>query len=424
VAEITQDVVRAASFFEEVNDGVLKNPRMSLVVLDAREFMLLQRGKYDVVVSEPTNVWVPGVASLFTEDFYRVVLSRLEPGGLFTQWIQLYSSEPRIVSSVTASLRRVFPWVTVWMGEEPDLLFLAGREPPRFDPEAFARRIRDVRPAEGLASRNPRVERLGDPVLFLLSQVATDEGSRRFWEKSGAPPYRDHFPRMEFLAARAQFVGRSYAIFSDLDERITPLGSEPLFLTEYLKARPLSAEDLGRLRRKVARQSGAFGAVGRSLMAHSVLEGEGSALDVLSLPEGLQARLLLARSLEPRLEADASVEVCNAYLGALGNVLAEASSVLARPSTATFVKHAEECIARHRDVALPWRRGLVKVLSGAGAREEALARLEALDAEGLVDNAEPAERVELAAIGSRLALVLGRTEAAARWSARGEALRQ
>src|SRR4030095_245721 len=186
-----RDVVTAAAFFEDINDGVLRNPRMKLAVVDAREFLLLKQDRYDVIVSEPTNVWVPGVASLFTEDFYRVVLSRLEPGGLFTQWLPLYSSEPRIVASAAPPLRRVFPWVTVWIPEEADLMFLAGREPPGFDAEAFARRIREVGAAEGLRQVNPRVERLADPVHFLLMQIATDQGSQVFWPNGGAPTYRD-----------------------------------------------------------------------------------------------------------------------------------------------------------------------------------------------------------------------------------------
>lgn len=371
VAEISPEVVKAASYFEEINDGVLRNPRMSLVVLDAREFMLLKRDEYDVIVSEPTNVWVPGVASLFTEDFYRVVLSRLRPGGLLTQWVQLYSTEPRIVASVAASLRKVFPWVSVWMAEESDILFVAGLEPPRFDPESFARRLEEVRPAKGLAGRNQHVLRLADPVLFLLGQLGTDAGSRAFWEKSAAPPYRDHFPRMEFLAARAQFVGKAYPLHAELDERVSPLGAEPLLVSEYLKRFPLSVLDRSRLRRTLLSQGGVLGRLGQALTMRAAVEGEGDPLDLLALPEASMARVLLARSLEPRFRGGTSVELCTAYLGALGNAMIEASCVLGHPSTVALVRHSEECMARHPDMAERWRIGLVKSLEAAGARPEA-----------------------------------------------------
>jgi hypothetical protein len=75
-------------------------------------------------------------------------------------------------------------------------------------------------------------------------------------------------------------------------------------------------------------------------------------------------------------------------------------------------------MARHPEMAGRWRLDLVKWLGAAGAREEALARLEAVEKEGLLGRAPRAEQVELATLGRHLGLVLGRPEIAARWEAR------
>ncbi|HEY7698542.1 MAG TPA: hypothetical protein VIE88_09005, partial [Vicinamibacteria bacterium] len=258
-----------------------------------------------------------------------------------------------------------------------------------------------------------------DPVLFLLSQVATNEGGRTFWASRSAKPYRDYFPRMEFLAARAQFVGKSYLLFADLDERISPLSPEPLFLSDYLRRYPLSAEDRVKLGQALLRETGSFGRLGRTLAVHAALENGAGPLDVLGLPEGLMARILLARALEPQLNGEVPIEVCRGYLSALGVAMMESSSVLARPSTDALVSRADECITRFPEVAVRLRLDLVKLLAGAGAQEEALDRLEALDREGLVDKTDPAERNELVMLGRRLALSLGRTKVAEQWEARG-----
>jgi Tfp pilus assembly protein PilF len=69
-----------------------------------------------------------------------------------------------------------------------------------------------------------------------------------------------------------------------------------------------------------------------------------------------------------------------------------------------------------------WKLELAKLLAAAGARSEALARLEALDADGVVDRAKPAERAELAELGWRLALATGQPDKAASWDARARAL--
>ena len=102
-----------------------------------------------------------------------------------------------------------------------------GPRGPAFRPRALRAARGGGKPAEGLAARNPHVRRLADPVLFLLSQFGSNAGTREFWAKAPARPYRDQFPRMEFMAARAQFVGKPYAIYADLDERLSPLAPSP-----------------------------------------------------------------------------------------------------------------------------------------------------------------------------------------------------
>jgi hypothetical protein len=224
---------------------------------------------------------------------------------------------------------------------------------------------------------------------------------------------------MEFLAARAQFVGRSYKVYEELDERFTPLGTEPLLVTEYLRRYPLSAGERARLRDSLLRDAESYQRLGRALAVEDALHGQGAPLDVLSLPQETRARILLARSLAPLFPAGASLEVCAAYLEAYGKALVEAGSVLSRPDVGALSTRGDECIARHPELAARWRLELVKLLAGAGARGEALARLEALDAEGVVDGTKPVERAELATLGWRLALAAGRPETAAQWDSRG-----
>src|SRR6185503_1277208 len=128
VAEISPQMVEAARYFAPWNARILENPRLNLKVLDAREFLLLTRKRYDVIVSEPTNVWVPGVANLFTREFYQVAHSRLQPGGLFAQWLHSYIADPPMMASVVTTLREEFPYVSAWLVGDADLILLAADE--------------------------------------------------------------------------------------------------------------------------------------------------------------------------------------------------------------------------------------------------------------------------------------------------------
>jgi len=137
VLEIARAVPAAAALFSEINGGALDDPRLDLVLDDARARLLSRDDQYDVVISQPSNPWVAGVANLFTADFYRLVRRRLRQGGLFCQWLQAYRIEPRDLGGIVRSFLEVFPEATLW--EESagggDYFLVAGTDPLHIDPQ-------------------------------------------------------------------------------------------------------------------------------------------------------------------------------------------------------------------------------------------------------------------------------------------------
>jgi spermidine synthase len=134
--EIEPAVVRASPYLESLNRGVLSDPRVNVIFDDARNFLLTSRDKYDLIISEPSNPWIAGIAALFTNEFYAAARSRLAPGGIFVQWAQAYSLAPEDLKMIARTLARHFAEVTLWRAEAPDLLFVGRTETP---PLEFAR---------------------------------------------------------------------------------------------------------------------------------------------------------------------------------------------------------------------------------------------------------------------------------------------
>ncbi len=64
---------------------------------------------FDVIVSEPSNPWVSGVAGLFSIEFYRQIRRHLADDGLFVQWMQLYEIDMTLVISVLKAVSASFP---------------------------------------------------------------------------------------------------------------------------------------------------------------------------------------------------------------------------------------------------------------------------------------------------------------------------
>src|SRR5216110_1579601 len=133
IVELEPAVIQMDRFFQAVNGSVLARPDVRVVIDDARSALQLDRQRYDVIVSEPSNPWVAGVATLYTPQFFRIARTRLADDGVFCQWIQLYQLPLPIVAGIVRSLREVFPHVHVWFGGTADLVVLASPRPITYD---------------------------------------------------------------------------------------------------------------------------------------------------------------------------------------------------------------------------------------------------------------------------------------------------
>src|SRR5256885_1635512 len=139
IVEIEPAVLQMDSLFRSVNASVLTWPHVRVVVDDARSALQLDRDRYDVIVSEPSNPWIAGIATLYTPEFFRIAKGRLSDGGVFCQWIQLYQLPLPVVAGIVRSIRQVFPHVNVWFGGTADLFVLGSSRPLSYDRTWLAR---------------------------------------------------------------------------------------------------------------------------------------------------------------------------------------------------------------------------------------------------------------------------------------------
>ena len=153
VVEISPEVVEASHFFDRESGGALSLPGVRLIVGDGRSHLLLTPQRYDVIVSEPSNPWMSGVAALFTREFFEGARARLNPGGLLCQWAHTYDISPQDLQSIVATFASVFPQGTMWLVGEGDLLLIGtatGSITSRLD--QIARGVRKGTAAQTLAT--------------------------------------------------------------------------------------------------------------------------------------------------------------------------------------------------------------------------------------------------------------------------------
>jgi len=194
VAELTPEVVRAASFFGEWNHGVLKNRTVKVHNDDARHFLRATRERYDVITSDPIHPYVRGSESLYSRDYFRRVKGRLAKGGVVAQWLPLYQMGLDDTKTVVATFREVFPDATVWVTiSDAVLIGGTGRR---------MKKAMDIGVMASLPAVHESLRRVyaGDPAMVLAARVAGPEGLRRFVR--GARISTDDRPVLEFSAPR------------------------------------------------------------------------------------------------------------------------------------------------------------------------------------------------------------------------------
>ena len=130
LVELEKAVIEGSHYFDQFNNQPLKDPRLVLQVADARNYLLVTPDRYDVIISEPSNPWMAGVANVFTREFFRLGYDKLKPEGVFCQWLQLYKISPESFKTVLTTFHKVFPYVYVFMPQEKDLVMVGFKQKP------------------------------------------------------------------------------------------------------------------------------------------------------------------------------------------------------------------------------------------------------------------------------------------------------
>jgi spermidine synthase len=133
VAEIEPAVVEASRFFAETHGKALDNPRVHIVLADARNFLLTTARRYDVIIAAPSNPWISGLASLFSLEYFELCRQRLKPGGIMIQWAQGYNLLPEDMQMVVRTFRAVFPATSLWHTGAASFLLLGRTDPSPLD---------------------------------------------------------------------------------------------------------------------------------------------------------------------------------------------------------------------------------------------------------------------------------------------------
>jgi len=214
--EIEPKMVDGAAFFKPMSAPLFDDPRSRIVIDDARTYFSSTGARYDIIVSEPSNPWVSGVSSLFSEEFYQRVSQHLNDDGLLAQWVQLYELTPELIGSVLTAVHKTFPHVTLFATDDSNIVIVASK----------ARAIGPIKPeifgAKALAARMGRHE-VKTPRAFEVYRVGNLKTLGPLFGSYDAPSNSDYFPYLDTHATKQRFLRSSAQDLLRLRTTIVPI---------------------------------------------------------------------------------------------------------------------------------------------------------------------------------------------------------
>jgi len=93
--------------FVRFTEGSLHDPRVTTVLDDGRSFIERSNDRWDVIIIDlpDPSAKAPALSRLFSVEFYRLLRSRLNPGGAISIACSVVSTAPEYLAAIQATLR-------------------------------------------------------------------------------------------------------------------------------------------------------------------------------------------------------------------------------------------------------------------------------------------------------------------------------
>jgi spermidine synthase len=187
-------------FFGNENYRVMLNPKTRIEYDDARHFLLTTKERFDVIASDPLDVFIKGTAALYSKEYFEAVKQRLNPGGLFSLYVPLYETSEDTIRGELATFFEAFPHGTVWANTRDglgyDMVFLGSAEPLTINLDQVEARLNRVDYAPVAES----LREVGIPTPFALFSTYSGNRSDLAPWTAGAEINRDANLRLSYVA--------------------------------------------------------------------------------------------------------------------------------------------------------------------------------------------------------------------------------
>jgi spermidine synthase len=197
--EIEPAMVEGAQLFRPTVEAAFSDPRSHIVIDDAKSYFARGGARYDIVLSEPSNPWVSGVASLFSKEFYERLSHSLNDGGILCQWLHTYEMDDATIATIFEAVSTTFPNFRVYTSIDSDIVLIARKGGPVGD---FDESVLQLPAIRSMAARLG----LAEPGAVLRRSMGSSAAVLALFTYPGARVNSDYYPVVDQRSSRTRYT--------------------------------------------------------------------------------------------------------------------------------------------------------------------------------------------------------------------------
>ena len=214
--EIEAEMVAGAKYFKSKTWRVFSDPRSIIHLEDARAFLSGNRDKYDLIISEPSNPWISGVASLYTREFYGHIKKSLNTDGYLAQWLHLYEFNELLLFSVLKAISEHFQDFRIYATRDGDIVIIARQNGMVTDPQ------------ESILMQKTMQAELTRIGVNNLQDITTRYQANRwllepYISKTAVRANSDYFPFLDLYAPKSRFMHEQVSFLTEMMHSSVPI---------------------------------------------------------------------------------------------------------------------------------------------------------------------------------------------------------
>ena len=160
--ELLPEVIDSAGIFALKQGAPASASPVGTVAADARRYVQSTTDRHDVIVADLFHPARNGAGSLYTVEHFAAVKSRLEPGGLFCQWLALHQMDIETLRSIVAAFIQVYPNAVAVLAsnslDTPVVGLISRPNQPVWQVEAVRSRMTEMSPSMSKALKRAKLD--------------------------------------------------------------------------------------------------------------------------------------------------------------------------------------------------------------------------------------------------------------------------